>query len=93
MGTAVCNGGKDMLDPMRQYLSNRFIEGLLDPAELGELVLLTVTCDRPLGEGEGERSVAQCFETEDMGTLRLVVLIGGVHGMGRGERMCMFERT
>lgn len=93
MGTAVCNGGKDMLDPMRQYLSDGVIEGLLDPAELGELVLLTVVCDRPLGEGEGERSVAQCFETEDVGTLRLVVLIGGVHGMGRVERMCMFERT
>ena len=89
-GTAVCKGGKEMRDPMRQYLSNRFIEGLLDPAELGELVLV---CDRPLGEGEGERSVAQCFETEDVGTLRLVVLIGGVHGMGRDERMCIFERT
>ena len=67
--------------------------GLLGPAELGELVLLTVDWDCPLGEGEGERSVAQCFETEDVGTLRLVVLIGGVYSMRRDERMCMFERT
>ena len=52
-----------------------------------------LVCDRPLGEGEGERSVAQCFATEDVGTLRLVVLIGGVHGMGRDERMCICERT
>ena len=86
MGTAVCKGGKDMLDPIRQYSSHRYIGGLLGPAELGELVLLTVVCDLPLGEGEGERSVAQCFETEDVGTLRLVVLIGGVYSMRRDEK-------
>ena len=42
------------------------------------LLALVVTWDRPLGDGDGERSVAQCFETEDVGTPRLVVLIGGV---------------
>jgi hypothetical protein len=93
MGTAVCKGGKETLDSIRQYLSGEDNGGLLGPAELGELALLTVVCDRPLGEGEGERSVAQCFETEDVGTLRLVVLIGGVYSMRRDERMCMFERT
>jgi hypothetical protein len=93
MGTAVCKGGKEILDSIRQYLSGEDNGGLLGPAELGELVLLTVVCDRPLGEGEGERSVAQCFETEDVGTLRLVVLIGGVYSMRRDERMCMSERT
>jgi hypothetical protein len=93
MGTAVCNGGKEILGSIGQYFAGGDDGGLLGPAELGELVLLTVVCDCPLGEGEGERSVAQCFETEDVGTLRLVVLIGGVYSMRRDERMCMFERT
>jgi hypothetical protein len=93
MGTAVCNGGKEMLDSIRQHLTEEDNGGLLGPAELGELELLAVVCDRPLGEGEGERSVAQCFETEDVGTPRLVVLIGGVYSMRRDERTCMFERT
>lgn len=55
-------------------------------------MLLTVVCDRPLGEGEGERIVAQCFETDDVGTSRLVVLIGGVYSMRRDGRVCQFRR-
>jgi hypothetical protein len=55
-------------------------------------VLLTVSCDLPLGEGEGDRSVAQCFETEDVGTSRLVVLIGGVYSMRQDERVCLVQK-
>lgn len=43
-----------------------------------------VVCEPVPGEGEGERTVAQCFETddEDGGTPKLV-LIGGVYSMSR----------
>lgn len=75
-----------VLDRMSSY------ESLLGPAELGELELLTASCDLPLGDGDGERSVAQCFETEDVGTPRLVVLIGGVYSMRRHERVCRIRR-
>jgi hypothetical protein len=82
-----------MLDPVWSGLDRRSShESLLGPAELGELVLLTVSCDRPLGDGEGESSVAQYFETEDVGTPRLAVLIGGAYSMRRGERVCRFRR-
>jgi hypothetical protein len=52
----------------------------LGVAELGEpLTLLIAVCDPVPGEGDGERMVAQCLETddEDDGTPRLV-LMGGV---------------
>jgi len=67
----------------------------LGPAELGELVLLTlvVACEPPPGDGEGDMSVAQCFETEDVGTPRLVVLIGGVYTMRRNERVCRLKKN
>jgi hypothetical protein len=55
-------------------------DDLLGVAELGELlVLLMLVCDSGPSEGDGERTVAQCLETDDEagGTSRLV-LMGGV---------------
>jgi hypothetical protein len=69
------------------YVLARTKDDLLAAAELGELlVLLIAVCDPVPGEGDGERIVAQCFETddEDDGTPRLV-LMGGVYSMRRDE--------